>query len=163
MDKYKQTLANKVFEAGQWFKDGDHPDVTLYKGEDGEKLCGVCVTKLKTHGRMKKSGAIICPGEWVIKDEKGQYLVPHDDEKFKSNFELIKEPLKLWFTRVGGYSENQSQQVSVWSREPVKRHFENNCFNWIGGSLLTTVFYESFKRDFKIDIEPGECISKELV
>lgn len=89
-----------VIDADQWFKNGDHPEDGCrllspdpdsarqfephYVGEgkivrryrdpdnDGHHVCGFCGTQKSMHGWIDTSegGHIVCPGDWIIKDER---------------------------------------------------------------------------------------------
>jgi hypothetical protein len=64
-----------VIEASQWFKDGDHPDVTPmpmpFHKIPNCKQCGKSVVE---HGHIDtlEGGFIVCPGDWIIKGIKGE-------------------------------------------------------------------------------------------
>ena len=88
-------------EAIQWFKNGDHPD----DGDKGEgkivryfnhpvikdnTACGKCGNWMKEHGWIDTlhNGQIICPGDWIITDEQGNYF-----PVMSTVFKIIYEPL----------------------------------------------------------------------
>ncbi len=59
-------------EASQWFKDGDHSMVVQH-GMTGH--CYQCDAGMGHHGWIPstKGGYIVCPGDWIIKDPKGEH------------------------------------------------------------------------------------------
>ena len=62
---------SKVFDAKQWFREGDHPAV----GMGGFRTminspCRSCGKRQHVHGNIPFEGGkiIICPGDWVVDD-----------------------------------------------------------------------------------------------
>lgn len=73
-----------VIEAGQWNEIGDHSEVVIFREPDdfsGEKFCGKCNLKLHDHGWIDELpfGAIVCPGDWVIRGVQGEYSTCNPD------------------------------------------------------------------------------------
>jgi hypothetical protein len=86
-------------EATQWFENGDHPDddcdiiepakdsteqfepffsegkvVRNYRNPtvDGQSQCNRCGDFMDNHGWIETLDQIVCPGTWIITDEKGK-------------------------------------------------------------------------------------------
>lgn len=87
-----------ILEAIQWFKHGDHPKV--YKYVDGlagtrqelyaNLLCSYCRMKDDIHGWIEcpRHGCTVCPSDWIIKDENGEYSVCKDKD-FKELYDIV--------------------------------------------------------------------------
>jgi hypothetical protein len=107
-------------EACQWFKNGDHPhddchmvtpdprsttqfEPFLSEGKvvrrfnfpnvSGESLHGECGQPMRDHGWIDtgKSGFIVCPEDWIITGEDGEYY-PCKPDAFAATYELIDQP-----------------------------------------------------------------------
>ena len=100
----------KVIEATQWFKNGDHPDdnCETFTGADGEPFlgegkvvryyrrppldgkdaCKRCGDFMDNHGWIDtlEGGHIVCPGDWIITDIKGERY-PCKPDIFEANYE----------------------------------------------------------------------------
>lgn len=87
-----------IKNAVQWFKNGDHPEdgegrfaSGEFKGEkyegkvvryfrhpcvDGGDICAKCSYTFHNHGWIDNglSGLMVCPGDWIVKDETGKYF-----------------------------------------------------------------------------------------
>ncbi len=72
MENYRKKQSD-VFEATQWFKHGDHPEVTQAQTD-------------KTLGWLNKPGQIVFPGDYIIKYDNGEYFVIPEG-KFELEFE----------------------------------------------------------------------------
>lgn len=98
-------------EAHQWFKNGDHPEdhadrnwpgeeregliVRRFNssGVDSEVLCKICNNSISVHGWIDfddGDGCIVCPGDWIITDEKIGYY-PMSDKVFRELYEEVIE------------------------------------------------------------------------
>jgi len=76
-------------EAKQWFKDGDHEKVKDYFNYN--EKCLICGKPTDGHGELVtlEGGRIICPSDWIIKDENGYSVVK--DSIFKEIYEEVGE------------------------------------------------------------------------
>lgn len=87
------------FQAIRWWKNGDHPDdnseyihgkngerflseghvVRYYRHPDvdGESVCPHCSNIMHYHGFIDTGGdgSVVCPGDWVVNHDKGEYRV----------------------------------------------------------------------------------------
>ena len=94
----------EVFEAYQWFKNGDHPGdgpadkegviVRRFRRPDvpGDQPCGVCAKPLCDHGwidAQQEGGFTVHPGDWIITDTKGGHY-PCNAETFEALYEPVK-------------------------------------------------------------------------
>lgn len=88
---------SKIFEALQWFGDGDHPDVrpggfhTMINSP-----CRECGKLQAAHGHIDFDGGalIFCPGDWVVDDggftgSESNYT-RYTDKAFKAIFKEYK-------------------------------------------------------------------------
>ncbi len=73
MPKYMKRI-QPTFEATQWFKHGDHPEVIESRFDD---TCGWLKESLSNH--------FITPGDYIIKHDNGEYSVQTQKE-FESEF-----------------------------------------------------------------------------
>ena len=74
---------NVIVDATQWFKLGDHPNVTKYVDEDEpEKIVGWINTI--------DGGNIVNVGDWIIRNSNGNYS-SCNLEKFTKNYTLISD------------------------------------------------------------------------
>ena len=73
MTKYRKTPV--VVEAVQWWKNGDHPQVsecpTSYTNTG---VCHLCDRAFGSHGQLLVADCVICPGDWIVTDATG---APH--------------------------------------------------------------------------------------
>jgi hypothetical protein len=80
-----------TIDATQWFKKGDHPEVTggvvAEEGESDPK-CKHCGQVLLAHGWIKtlEGGHIVCPGDWIITGVKGEHY-PCKSDIFAATYE----------------------------------------------------------------------------
>lgn len=102
MSKYKKKPV--VIGATQWFKNGDHPldNDPQHEGEivryfrkpdvSGSATCPQCGEKFHSHGWIDtlEDGGIVCPGDWIINDAKGEFY-PCKPDIFKETYDLIGE------------------------------------------------------------------------
>ena len=65
-----------VIEAVQWFKQGDHPEVTRYMKDE------------RGYIETLEGGCIVTPGDWIITGVKGEHYPCKPDI-----FELTYEPM----------------------------------------------------------------------
>lgn len=88
--KYKNKTTNKIVEATQWFKDGDHPldhSIKLPNGnmsegqvvgfyrkrDDEERICFNCGHTMYEHGMLGEQ--VVCPGYWVVTEDTDTYVL----------------------------------------------------------------------------------------
>jgi hypothetical protein len=78
----KYQKKNSIVDAVQWFKLGDHPQVTLYTlvNDTTETICGWL--------NNIEGGHIINPGDWIIRKSDGNYYVC-ENEKFIKQYTLV--------------------------------------------------------------------------
>ena len=70
-----------VIEATQWFKQGDHPKVTIMpRGKESA-----------THGWIDtlEGGHIVTPGDWIITGVKGEHY-PCKPDIFEATYERVE-------------------------------------------------------------------------
>jgi hypothetical protein len=108
-----------LVEASQWFKNGDHPEddckfirdycdnnsdyveflsegkvVRRYRNPDtgGTNRCKICHIILHEHGWVDtlEGGHIVCPGDWIITDIKGEKY-PCKPDIFEKIYEKVQE------------------------------------------------------------------------
>ncbi len=83
----------ETVEAIQWFKQGDHEAVV--QTTTAHLMCSLpcpsCGTRI-AHGFLDivKNGTIVCPGDWIITNGKGEHSLCKRDV-FNETYELIKE------------------------------------------------------------------------
>ena len=60
-------------EATQWFKNGDHPEVTMSETSGFSSNCSQCGRIISDHGWGDAlDEPVICPGDWIITDANGE-------------------------------------------------------------------------------------------
>ena len=66
----------------------NHPDYEV----DAEKKCQICGRPINAHGWMDTfyGKAIVCPGNWIIPDGKGNHF-PIKDSIFKETYEAVED------------------------------------------------------------------------
>jgi hypothetical protein len=71
-----------IIEVVQWFKDGDHPDVTRFFAQDPEQ---------KGYGWIKtlEGGHIVTPGDYIITGVKGEKY-PCRPDIFEMTYEKVE-------------------------------------------------------------------------
>lgn len=103
-----------LVEATQWFKNGDHPEdypslmhdrearehgaegnvVKPYRKVDADcdTYCPTCGGLKYNHGWIDNSegGLLVCPGDYVIKDERGKFHSCKPDV-FEAKYEFVEE------------------------------------------------------------------------
>ena len=111
MARYRKKPA--VVEATQWFKNGDHPEDDLIMSEGGferegkivrrwrhpargrrhpdvggEEVCEHCSQIMRDHGWIKtlEGRHTVCPGDWIITDEKGE-IYPCKPDVFEMTYD----------------------------------------------------------------------------
>ena len=50
----------------KWWKHGDSDKVEPFISDTN--VCCICNCRWNEHGTVKRSGEILCPGSWVLKD-----------------------------------------------------------------------------------------------
>lgn len=95
-----------VLDAFRWFKNGDHPEdgprgmegklVRYFRDPDipDEKICQECGNVMHVHGWIdtKEGGHIVCPGDWIITDIKGEHY-PCKPDIFDRTYQMVLEYL----------------------------------------------------------------------
>ena len=79
-----------IVEAIQWFEHGDHPTVEPYKYLISN--CSHCSKSGNEHGIIRTIYGdyfIVCPGDWILETEKGNYLAYHPKD-FKRLYTKMK-------------------------------------------------------------------------
>ena len=105
-------------EATQWFKNGDHPEdqsipierpgnppgstegkvVRHFRSLNipGGRFCPKCGNVMQKHGLLDglNGEEIICPGDYIVTDRKGNYypLKPEEFEAMYEPYELVAQP-----------------------------------------------------------------------
>lgn len=91
-DRYRKNPGETT--AHQWFKNGDHPNdgppdregrvVRYFRRPDvpGDTPCRYCGEHAHTHGWIDTpdGGHSVCPGDWIVTDERGVYRRCKADE-----------------------------------------------------------------------------------
>lgn len=93
-----------IFEATQWFMNGDHPKdrsepggregqvVRYFRRPDieGGTVCRQCPAIMHLHGWIdtKEGGHIVCPGDWVITGVQGERY-PCKPDIFEATYEAV--------------------------------------------------------------------------
>jgi len=99
-----------VVEATQWFKLGDHPEVENVERtvHTDSIMCKECNHKLHRHGKIEtcKGLHIVCPGDWIIKSDEGEYFLCKPDVYKRLGLDVGKE---VYF-----YSETEKESVDRW-------------------------------------------------
>lgn len=79
--------------AKQWFKDGDHSEVTslatwLFKDDE----CPHCGNPWVDHGMIPtlEGEHYVCPGDWIIRGVKGEYY-PCKPDIFEETYDVLVE------------------------------------------------------------------------
>lgn len=85
-----------VIQAKQWFKDGDHPAVTMRC--DGDRFVPWCPTL--------EDGHVVTPGDWIITGVKGEHY-PCKPDIFEMTYESASAPAAA----VGGAVENIAEDA----------------------------------------------------
>ncbi len=109
-DLYKFKETGKLFDASQWFKNGDHPsdstpvtegDTTDHEGLvvrryrnpfiHGNDICDMCGLSLCIHGWIETptDGLRVCVGDYVITHDNGEYS-RMSEEKFNALYEKVE-------------------------------------------------------------------------
>lgn len=70
----------EVLTASQWHKPGDHPAVTHKMLAEGGRA---------EYGVIGPTGAIVCPGDWIITNEQGRHTVA-TNAKFHATYEEVE-------------------------------------------------------------------------
>ena len=80
----------EIIEATQWFKLGDHEDVSP---SCNLGHCSTCHKPLSWHGWFWKQGIyegrLVCPGDWLVTDSRRTLVV--SDAEFRENYEQVVE------------------------------------------------------------------------
>lgn len=106
-----------VVKATQWFKNGDHPEDDVFRPfEDtgkipdkpregavvgyyssafspgGQDMCSRCGELMYTHGQLRapEGNHVVCPGDWIITDLKGERH-PCKPDIFEASYEEVEE------------------------------------------------------------------------
>ena len=70
-----------VIEATQWFKMGDHPDVTRFRDDVSESIGWIDTLE---------GGHIVNQGDWIITGVKGEHY-PCKPDIFEMTYERVEE------------------------------------------------------------------------
>lgn len=112
MAKYRK-IASYSIEAIQWFKEGDHPDDCSCLVEDPDQpeektegsvvgrvssanldemgnICTLCGKRFYEHGRLRASGVLVFPGDWIITTLSGRYY-PLKPDIFEQIYERVDD------------------------------------------------------------------------
>lgn len=84
----KVKAKSRTYDAVQWKKHGDHPDVLhltleLYEKGNYEGTCN-CEDSFSIHGLIETIDGLylVCPGDWTVTGPYGQYVFkPHEFEQ----------------------------------------------------------------------------------
>ncbi len=103
-----------IFEAFQWFKNGDHPEdgnetftFEEYENErcegkvvryfrhpyiSSDSICSKCGIVMNKHGWIDtlEDGHNVCPGDWIMTGIQGEYY-PIKPNILKATYELVEE------------------------------------------------------------------------
>lgn len=109
-----------VVKATQWFKNGDHPEDDVFRPfEDtgkipdkpregavvgyyrsafspgGQDMCSRCGELMYTHGQLRapEGNHVVCPGDWIITDLKGECR-PCKPDIFEASYEEVEEDVE---------------------------------------------------------------------
>lgn len=79
-----------VIEAVLWNIYGDHQAVREFDAGLDNLGCSNCGGKLDTHGFVAtlEGGGIVCPGDWIITGDKGEYY-PCKPDIFELTYDKI--------------------------------------------------------------------------
>jgi hypothetical protein len=79
-----------VVEATQWFKDGDHTSVSMWRSTS--LSCDECSRPLREHGWVEtlEGGHRVCPGDWIITGIRGEHY-PVKNDIFLETYEKVLE------------------------------------------------------------------------
>ena len=93
MPKYRKKPV--VIDATQWFKNGDHKDVSKFNHDfTVDTPCGYCRNGLLTneHGWVNtlEGGHIVCPGDFIITGIEGEHY-PCKPDIFEKTYELVED------------------------------------------------------------------------
>ena len=82
-------MGKKVPDVVRWFKDGDHPAVdtkSIERGIGTNFNCCACGKNNWLHGYIRSGAewATVCPGNYIVRNLKGDYVVmnEHDYELY---------------------------------------------------------------------------------
>ena len=82
-----------VVEATQWFKNGDHPEVSMFppKPHRPNESCLNCGHVGRRHGWIDtlEGGHLACPGDWIITGVQGEHY-PCKPDIFKQTYEPVE-------------------------------------------------------------------------
>lgn len=80
-----------MIEAVQWFKEGDHPAVTMFRARNLH-ACEHCKKEMYEHGKCPtlEGHHLVCPGDWVITGIKGEQY-PCKPDIFEATYELVED------------------------------------------------------------------------
>lgn len=85
MPKYQRKP--EIIEATQWFKMGDHPDVTELTRSNEICFCDACGKTNREHGKLNPGFRRVCPGDWIVTNSKGVSVM--SDKEFRDKFEPV--------------------------------------------------------------------------
>jgi len=91
MAKYRKKPV--IVDATQWWKMGDHPDVSQFEiHEDDDRGCEQCIRNLSGHGSIPtlEGEHIVCPGDFIITGVKGEKY-PCKPDIFAETYDLVEE------------------------------------------------------------------------
>lgn len=88
-------------EATQWFKDGDHPNVTMLPVDPDcvvSLYCAGCGHSADAHGFIEtlEGGHRVCPGDWIITGVRGERY-PCKPDIFEQTYEEVPDPEEIEF------------------------------------------------------------------
>ena len=85
----------EIVEAVQWFKDGDHPDVTVRDwSNNGEVKCIICGRNLvEEHGNilMQDMKRMVCPGDYIVTHSTNGPTYPCRRKAFEERYEKAQQ------------------------------------------------------------------------
>lgn len=99
MKKYRP-IRSEIVTAERWFRIGDAPEayVISYGGLlttklELDRICKKCGYEMRHHGFCNRSvldGDLVCPGNWVVKGDIGDFS-PVKDSDFRATYEEAEE------------------------------------------------------------------------
>lgn len=83
----------ETYIATQWLQDGDHQNVSLYKGKPAalKTYCN-CGFEDMPHGMFGHSESrLICPGTWILESTETHRLMVYSEYGYDMLFEEVPE------------------------------------------------------------------------
>ena len=102
MGRYRQKQI--IVDANRWFQNGDHPFDEHVKGTvnegklvrryrtpalDGKDICKDCGYMMHDHGWIDAPDLTVCPGDWIIRGDKGEFY-PKKNDAFEETYEEVE-------------------------------------------------------------------------